>query len=517
MKKILNLYKKIQQDLNYVNEQFSVYTDFNILFLTTQLTGKELYKSILPFLFMFREPNRIKNEFGVYTNITGLEKYNPKKQLLDFQIKVTGAQLAYTDVIVIPFTTQPLAKIQGARSVYQQLRDNNRNIKIIYHVDFNFYLLDKSHPLKRYFPQQVISDIEDNIFYSDITIVTNTKLGDFLHNKFSELKNKKYKGFERINESTNQLTEFRIANMPLYFDEQVLTENVEVEFIDEQDVPIQTPPPAVNNPSALDDDLILQKPEKEEILQKKIFEVLNKKLIHYKIVKKTDTIIEQLNSLAADIQKAFAGKKEKEFKKPEKQNESTSDTKMFRLGIIASDFYFADLIHFRKILKELNLKFKGRLEIVEMGLHEVQAKKLLGSFDFEYHPPVSNIHYFKKLKELQLDLLFVPLRKNEYNETSENYNKFIEASMFKIPLVAPDMHPYNLFITNNSNGFLLKQDEDLINLIDAVIDDKEFLEDVGEKAYDYCRNNLSYTEDSVDVLYDLFIFNEEESEYNEID
>jgi glycosyltransferase involved in cell wall biosynthesis len=514
MKKVLNLYKAIEET-NFVNEQFSSVTDHNILFLTPQLTGKELYKTILPFFFMNND------EKGVYTNISGLEKYNPIRQLLDVQVPLTSIQILRSDFIVFPFTTQPIATQPALKSVYEQLRDINPAIKLVYHIDFNFYLLDKSHPYHSYFPKQVIEDIEDNIFYSDITLVTNVRLQEFLTDKFRELKTTKYKNFQRTDQHGNP-TEFRIGCVPLFMDEEVLTENVDVDFEDEQAPIVTTPEPAANNPTAMEVQPVIQKPIEPQPLvkAKKIFDVLNKSLIASKIIKSSEKIISGLESAANEIEKLLMPKKEvapKKAKLKEEQSEENSEKeKPLRVGIIATDNYFADLIEWKKTLQQLNSIYKSKITIVIFGLHQVEANKLKNGLNFEYHPPVSIIHYFKKLKSLDLDLLLIPLRDNEYNQTSENYNKFIEASLFKIPVAATDIFPYNQLIENNVNGFLLPEKTNIIDLIEATINDRPLLKEVGESAYKYCSENLSYTESAIQVLYEIYIKNDD-SELNQND
>lgn len=212
MKAILELTKAITDD-NYHSQQFDVWgSDKNILFINPQLSGKHLYKMLLP--------SRIMRSEGISTAITTISKYDPHGQLLGGkEVELNDTMINWAEYFVFPFTTQPLGDL------YERIREINSDAKIVYSIDFNFYELSDKHPYKYIFDElSVISDVEDNIFFSDIALVSNAKFQELLTYKFKELITKgKYKGVP---------TKLVVGCFPFMIDSEIMYENVEFDIQD---------------------------------------------------------------------------------------------------------------------------------------------------------------------------------------------------------------------------------------------------------------------------------------------
>lgn len=193
MKDVLALTKVIS-DPEYYSGMFddddNYGEDANILFVSPQLSGKYFYKSLLPFFCMDDRNEDGRKNTGIA--ITSLKKYDYEKQLLDYQIVLNDEHVEWADVIVFPFTTQPLAE-----EIYSRIRELKPEAKIIYNIDFNFYELSVNHPLKEIFSEEsVINDVEDNMFYADRVFTTNYFLQKYIIKKFEALSEKKFKGVD---------------------------------------------------------------------------------------------------------------------------------------------------------------------------------------------------------------------------------------------------------------------------------------------------------------------------------
>ena len=110
-----------------------------------------------------------------------------------------------------------------------------------------------------------------------------------------------------------------------------------------------------------------------------------------------------------------------------------------------------------------------------------RSLKNLG-FNFEFVKKVSIIHYFKQLRALNIDVLFIPLIKNIYNITSENYNKYLEAALLNIPVLTININPYNKLIQNKLNGFLFNETNDFFRSVEILILDKTMIKQAGTAA-----------------------------------
>jgi hypothetical protein len=125
------------------------------------------------------------------------------------------------------------------------------------------------------------------------------------------------------------------------------------------------------------------------------------------------------------------------------------------------------------------------------------------------------VHYYKQLRNLQLDVLFIPLRKNTFNETSENYNKFLEAGLFSVPTMVYDLFPYNQIIKNGDNGVLLSKKDDLIERLKFFSENKPELQRMGKSVNSFVINNFSLTEQNVAIIDDIYTLNYESEEEEE--
>ncbi len=207
--------KRAITDNDYYEKMFSKRgIEKNILFVSPQLSGKHLYKSILPFQCL---PD--KNENGtmrIATGITSLKPYDYRKQLIEYEIELTDKHILWADFIIFPFTTQPLSQ-----DVYKKIRGIKQSVKIMYSVDFNFYELSNLHPYKNIFSDpMILSQVEDNMYFSDSVVVGNLMLVKYLYDKVKNLMENKYKDVQGY---------MSLTCFPTMIDSEIVLKNVDYE------------------------------------------------------------------------------------------------------------------------------------------------------------------------------------------------------------------------------------------------------------------------------------------------
>ena len=200
-------------------------------------------------------------------------------------------------------------------------------------------------------------------------------------------------------------------------------------------------------------------------------------------------------------------------------NLALEEQNSLRVGIIATNYTWEDLAsykeQFSKIQKELGDKVKFFVYGFDGINHETNKSCFPEGFKFEHIKPSTIVHYYKQIRKLQLDVLFIPLRKNTFNETSENYNKFLEAGLFNVPTMVYDIFPYNQIIKNGDNGVLLSKKDDLIERLKFFSENKTELKRMGASVNKFVIDNFSLTEQSVEIIDEIYTLNyelEEESE-----
>lgn len=169
-----------------------------------------------------------------------------------------------------------------------------------------------------------------------------------------------------------------------------------------------------------------------------------------------------------------------------------------RVGIVGSVSSNDDYLNIVDTLDYL--KSRDDVEIVVFGLphkDDPKAKEIRKIYkkelDFwdkyadERQPFVSMANYYQTLNELRLDLMLIPRQESYFNKCKSNI-KYLEASMFEIPVIAQGFtngdSPYDRDL-NGKNGFIVKTGHSWIPTVKKLLDDKKLRIRVGKTAKKY--------------------------------
>lgn len=179
-----------------------------------------------------------------------------------------------------------------------------------------------------------------------------------------------------------------------------------------------------------------------------------------------------------------------------------------RIGIVATNYTWDDLTSYKDIFNKVQKEFGDKVKFFLIGFdgidHFTKKNCFPSEFKIENIKPCTIVHYFKQLRNLQLDILFVPLKKTTFNETSENYNKYLEAGLFKVPIMVADVFPYNKILHDGDNGIVLSKKEDMIDKIKFFLDNKSELKRMGENSYKSIIENFSINEQNVEIIDNIY-------------
>jgi len=192
----------------------------------------------------------------------------------------------------------------------------------------------------------------------------------------------------------------------------------------------------------------------------------------------------------------------------DQQELSIEEQKTMRIGIVATNYTWDDLASYKDTFHKIQTEFGDKVKFFLIGFdgidHFTKKNCFPDGFNFEQIKPCTIIHYYKQLRNLQLDILFVPLKKTTFNETSENYNKYLEAGLFQIPLMVIDAFPYNAIMRDGDNGIVINKKDDMIDKIRFFLENKSELKRMGNNAYKSIIENFSINEQNVEIIDNIY-------------
>lgn len=88
------------------------------------------------------------------------------------------------------------------------------------------------------------------------------------------------------------------------------------------------------------------------------------------------------------------------------------------------------------------------------------------------------------------DINIAPLRDTIFNR-AKSENKWIEASLVKVPTVASNVGAFKKMIVDGETGYLCDSTDEWIAKLSVLVDSPEARRSIGEKAYSYCTENCT--------------------------
>lgn len=181
-----------------------------------------------------------------------------------------------------------------------------------------------------------------------------------------------------------------------------------------------------------------------------------------------------------------------------------NESDVVRIGITGSIGMSYDLDILEPIIK--HYEHDKRVKIVFFSLPANQDSNpilrrtyeheynFLDSVEVEWHPLVDADLYYDKINSLKLDIMIIPRADNYFNRAKSNL-KFLEASMFEIPVIAQGFadgkSPYQVNPEDQNYLKLVINNEDWIPEIEKLVVNKELRREMGRKSKEYVLKNYN--------------------------
>ena len=114
--------------------------------------------------------------------------------------------------------------------------------------------------------------------------------------------------------------------------------------------------------------------------------------------------------------------------------------------------------------------------------------RILAGLDIEWHAFTPFEHYYEELNSLRLDVMVIPRRDTYFNKCKSNI-KFIEASMFEIPVIAQGFadgtSPYQVDADDAKHMIIAHTQEEFVDAIYTLKNNRALAIEMGKKAKEY--------------------------------
>lgn len=179
-----------------------------------------------------------------------------------------------------------------------------------------------------------------------------------------------------------------------------------------------------------------------------------------------------------------------------------NETDVVRIGVMGSVITSTDLDVLAPIVKHYENDKRVRLVLFGLPPNRKQNPlvekvyrdeyKFMDSVDVEWHAAVNADLYYDKINSLKLDMMIIPRENNYFNRAKSNL-KFLEASMFEIPVIAQGFaggkSPYQVNPEDSKHMVIVTDNSQWIPEIEKMIADKDGRREMGRKAKEYVAEN----------------------------
>ena len=181
-----------------------------------------------------------------------------------------------------------------------------------------------------------------------------------------------------------------------------------------------------------------------------------------------------------------------------------NETDVVRIGVTGSIGMSNDLEVLNPIFKHYENDPRVRLVFFSLPANPkdnpfianayVNEYNFLDSTDVEWHATVNRDKYYDKLNSLKLDMMIIPRTDSYFNRCKSNL-KFIESSMFEIPIIAQGFEdgksPYQVNPEDSEHMVIVTDNSQWIPEMEKLIENKELRREMGRKAKEYVVQNYN--------------------------
>ena len=179
-------------------------------------------------------------------------------------------------------------------------------------------------------------------------------------------------------------------------------------------------------------------------------------------------------------------------------------SEVIRIGIIGKPS--SAVLSLKEALQKISNTYKDKVEFIFFGWNKKhsETETLFKDIDYTIEKSVSFSNYFNVLHKLSLDIALLPAEKNMFNK-HKSYTKFLELSVFGIPVIASINHSAKLVLKEGETGLLANTEAEWIEAIELLIKDSDYREQLSRNALKKVWRSHGFNIRNIELITDLFI------------
>ena len=156
-----------------------------------------------------------------------------------------------------------------------------------------------------------------------------------------------------------------------------------------------------------------------------------------------------------------------------------------RIGWFGGDSHYVDLLVIKDAIPKILQKYPQARFVIQAPKHPewVSVFKDIPQDRFEWYPWVDLRYYTLFLASRHIDIGLCPLADNTFNKCKSSI-KWMEFAAFRTPSICQNIPPYSKTIDNGSDGLLADTEQEWVDHISMLIEDRDTRNIMGSSAYD---------------------------------
>ena len=154
-----------------------------------------------------------------------------------------------------------------------------------------------------------------------------------------------------------------------------------------------------------------------------------------------------------------------------------------KIGILANSAGYHDVLKIKNVIKHINNKYNEKVEFILLGWNGKlpDGQDISEELSMTVEKSVSFLKYLTNVNKLTFDIVLLFQENTPFN-LQKSYAKCLEICTFAAAIIASKKSPFSTVIIDEENGLLAGSENEWIDKISKLIDNKSYRIAMGERS-----------------------------------